>query len=173
MIVMMIVVGFLIAFIVKNFTLCLGFQCSQSSSSSYSSSSYISLKKAFISTELGCSVIYILLSLIFIYLFVKCYNRVPRVHPIALPLHVQNAMYKRQLTNLSRTARYWSMLTTSHNKMDYNDKLGILPSTKSYTGALKVCPNCEYVSPYIPTGKIVECPSCKYQSPFVEHGQQS
>jgi hypothetical protein len=170
---MLIVIGFLIAFISSNFTLCLGFQCSQSSSTSLSSSTYNTLKQAFIATEFVSSILYIILSIIYIILFIKCYKKLPRIHPIVRLEVVQSAIDKRQLSNLTSTSLYWSNSTISYNRPDHNEQSLILSSsTISYNGAQKLCPNCQFVSPYVPNENIVECPSCKYQSPLVEHAQQ-
>lgn len=173
-IVLLTVIGFLIAFIASNFTLCVASQCSQASSTSFSSSNYLTLKQAFISTELVCSIIYIILSIIYIILFIKCYKKIPPIHPIIRRLPTQSAMGSRQLSTLSQKSRSWSTLTGHHNRVNNNEHSRILSSSAStsYNGAQKVCPNCKHVSPYIPQGNIVECPNCKYQSPLVEHAQQ-
>jgi len=199
MVVMLVVMGFLMAFIVSNYTLCFGFQCSQSASTYFSSSTYNSLKQAFISCELACSIIYILLSIIYIIVFIKCYKQIPRIHPkvrasssvrSTVTGHRQSSTLSRisghrqssnlsrisghrQSSNLSRISRHESMSTISYNRSDITEKQRILStSTTSQSLAQKVCPNCKNVSPYIPQGNIVECPHCKYQSPLVEHAQQ-
>jgi hypothetical protein len=163
--VVIIVIVFLIIFIASSFTLCLGFQCYQNSSTRFSSSDYISLKRAFISCELACSFIYIILALIYIILFIKCYKKLPRNNSIIRPVSIQ----RKQLSTLSRKSRPWSLLVSSHKRSAINKRTRVLPS---HIGAQKVCPNCKHVSPYIPEGNIVECPKCRYQSPLVEHAQQ-
>jgi hypothetical protein len=165
--VILIVISFLIAFLATNFTLCLAFQCSQNSSTSFSSSTYIVLKQAFISCELVCTIIFLILSIIYIILFIKCYQKLPRNHSSIHP------MDNRQLSTLSKTSRPWSMSTISYNRSDIPKKNREIPSaTLSYYSAQKVCSNCQYISPYIPQGNMVECPKCSYQSPLVEHAQQ-
>jgi hypothetical protein len=166
--------GFLMAFIATNFTLCIGFQCSQNSSTPYSTSAYASLKQAFISCELACSIVYITLSIMYIILFIKCFKKLPRVHPLVVGVPRENTIVNRQVSSfLSRTSQHWSMSSTSYNRSDATDRINILSSsTLSYYSAQKICPNCKHVSPYIPEGNILECPSCKYQSPLVEHAQQ-
>jgi hypothetical protein len=167
---MIVVVVFMIIFIASNFTLCLGFQCSQNASTFYSSSDYITLKRAFISCELVCSVIYIILSAIYIILFIKCYKKIPAINPIIRPPSIQ---HKRQLSNLSKKSRPWSLSMASYNRSDINERTHVLSSSAiTHAIAQKVCPNCKHVSPYIPEGNIVECPQCGYQSPLVEHAQQ-
>jgi hypothetical protein len=170
---MMAVMGFLIAFIVSGFTLCLGFQCYLNSSTTFSSSTYTTLKQAFIGCELACSAAYIILSITYIIFFIKCYKKLPRIHPVVQRLPTQTVIENRQLSSLSRTSRPYSMSVISDNQQDINERISALSSsTATYSGAQKICPNCRHVSPYIPLGNIVECPSCKYQSPLVEHAQQ-
>jgi hypothetical protein len=144
--VVIIVIVFLIIFIASSFTLCLGFQCYQNSSTRFSSSDYI-------------------LALIYIILFIKCYKKLPRNNSIIRPVSIQ----RKQLSTLSRKSRPWSLLVSSHKRSAINKRTRVLPS---HIGAQKVCPNCKHVSPYIPEGNIVECPKCRYQSPLVEHAQQ-
>lgn len=196
--VMMIVIGFLIAFIATGFTLCLGIQCSQSSSTSFSSSDYSALKKAFISTEFVCSIGYVVCSIIYIVLFVKCYKKLPRIHPLVRREPSRISIEKRKFSTVSTKSRPLSVSVVSSNNQLINSEhirltssttvatgttgttaatgaAGTVPATNTsiaYTGVEKMCPNCRHISPYIPSGYIVECPNCKYQSPLVEHAQQ-
>ena len=165
MVIVMIVMGFLMTFIVTNFTLCLGFQCSQNTSTTYSTSVYLALKQAFISCELACSIIYLVLSILYIIFFVKCYQQIPRIHPMIRPLPPQSALGKRQLSTLSRTSRPCSTLSS----LKTIEQTRILSSSSL---AQKVCPNCKHVSPYTSQESIIQCPNCKYQSSLVEHAQQ-
>ncbi|CAF0872366.1 unnamed protein product [Rotaria sordida] len=171
--VMLVVIGFSIAFIATNFTLCFGYQCSQTSSTSYSSPTYTILKRAFISCELVFSIIYIMLSIIYVILFIKCYNKISSIHPIVHSLPVQSAISNKKLSNLSQSSQSWSLSPSSNNRSNINEPVRIISSTNIlYNVAQKVCPNCKYVSPYIPQGNTIECPKCGYQSNLVEHAQQ-
>jgi hypothetical protein len=173
-VVMFVVIGFLMAFIATNFKLCIGFQCYQKSSTSYSNSTYFILKQAFISTELACSVVHITLTIMYIILFVKCFKQLPRVHPLVVGLPRESTMITRQASVMSRTSRHLSAVSrTSHppSVVSARTRVSAL-SARSYYGAQKICPNCKYVSAYQPEENIVECPRCNYQSPFVEHAQQ-
>ncbi len=152
------------AFIATNFKLCIGFQCYRSSSTSYSNSTYTALKQAFISTELACSIVYITLSIMYIIVFVRCYQQLPRVHPFVAGVTREYNSTKRQASVMS---------TTSHNRALVSAQTGVASaSTLPYYRAQKVCPNCKHVSEYVPDESIVVCPRCKYQSPLVEHAQQ-
>lgn len=184
--VLLVVIGFLIAFMASNFTLCLGFQCYQNSTTfasylndtylPYSSYNYTILKRAFIVSELVCSFVYIVFAVMYILLFIRCLKKLPKTPPVALAVP-QTSPAKIHMT--SHTQR-----TTTH--VSNISSIGQLPSAKSsltvtnpsapnspYYRAQKVCPNCKHVSPYVPEKNIVECPNCHYQSPYVEHAQQS
>jgi hypothetical protein len=171
--VLFVVIGFLIAFIASNFTLCLGFQCSHSASTYYSSSTYTSLKAAFISCELAFSIIYIILSIIYIIFYIKCYNKIPTINPVVRSVPLQSAMGTRQLGTLSQASRSWPQSASTYNRGDMSEPIRVSTSSITpYNGAQQVCPICKHVSPYISLGNIVQCPKCGYQSPFVEHAQQ-
>ncbi|CAF0825378.1 unnamed protein product [Rotaria sp. Silwood1] len=172
MLVMLVVIGFLITFIATNFTLCLGFQCFQTSSSSHSSSTYTTIKQVFIVCELVFSIIYTILSIIYIILFIKCYNKISRIHPIVHSLPVSSGISNKTLTNFSRSRQSGSVSTISNNRSNINEQVRLVSSTYAYNGAQKVCPNCKHVSSYMPQENIIECPKCGYQSNLVEHAQQ-
>jgi len=100
------VIGFLITFICNDFTLCFDFQCDQTSTSftsssnntsslTFSSTTYTILKRVFIICELVCSVIFIIFSIIYIILFIKCSRQLPRIHPIKRIPHIQNVVSGR------------------------------------------------------------------------------
>ena len=90
-VVVLVMMGFSMVFIIAtNFTLCLGFQCSQNFSTTYSSSVYNTLKQAFISTELACSIVYITLAIMYTIVFVKYYRKLPRVHPLVVGVSRDN-----------------------------------------------------------------------------------
>jgi hypothetical protein len=170
--VVLVMMGFLMAFIATSFTLCISFQCSRNPSTTYSSSTYTTLKQAFISTELACSIVYITLSVMYIIVFIKCYKKLPRVHPLVLGVTRENNMMKRQVSAIFRTSRHLAAVSsTSYSRSLINAGTRML-SAFSYYRAQKVCPNCKHVSAYIPEESIVECPRCKYRSPYVEHAQQ-
>ena len=163
-IVVLVMIAFLMAFIATNFKLCIGFQCSQSSSTAYSNATYTILKQAFISTELACSIVYITLSIMYIIVFVRCYQQLPRIHPLVAGVTREYNTVKRHTSVLS---------TTSHNRPPVSAQTGMASaSTFPYYRAQKVCPNCKHVSEYVPDENVVECPRCKYQSTLVEHAQQ-
>ncbi len=171
--VLFVVIGFLIAFIASNFTLCLGIQCSQGASTYYSSSTYTSLKAAFISCELAFAVIYIILSIIYIILYIKCYQKIPTVNPVVRSVPLRSSMGTRQLGTLSQASRTWPQSSLSYNPVDMSEQMRISTSSITpYNGAQQVCPICQHVSPYISSRNIVQCPKCGYRSPFVEHAQQ-
>ena len=155
------VMGFLMAFIATTFTLCLVLQCSENSTTSFSNATYLSLKQGFITTEFACSTIYMALAVVYIVLFVKCYNKLPRIHPLIRPVPVEHTLGTRQSSILSTS------LSIHHRLDTYEGKRTPVP-----VHAEKVCPKCQHVSPYIPEEKFVQCPKCKYQSPLVEHAQQ-
>jgi hypothetical protein len=170
-VVVFVVIGFLMAFIATNFKLCVSFQCYQNSSTSYSNSTYTTLKQAFISTELACSVVHITLSVMYIIAFVKCYKKLPRVHPLVIGLPRENTVMKRQVSVISRHLSAVSSTSYNRSLISARTRASSL-SARSYYGAQKICPNCKYVSPYYPEENIVECPRCKYRSQYVEHAQQ-
>jgi ribosomal protein S27AE len=177
------VVGFLIAFIASNFTLCLGFQCSQASTTfastsntayfTFSSSTYTLLKQVFIICELVCAVIFIIFSIIYIILFVKCSKKLPRIHPVVPPAPVKSAANNRLTSSLTQSSRPLSMSQRSHIPSAATQQTRMTPlSAESYHTAEKICPNCGHISPYTPNDDILECPKCNYQSNLVEHAQQ-
>lgn len=161
MIIIIIVMGFLMAFIATSYNFCLDLQCSQNSSTSFSNATYISLKQGFITTEFICSTIYMALAGVYIVLFIKCYNKIPRIHPLIRPATVEHTLGTRQSSILS-------MSMSIHHRSDTQ----LSRQTPVPVRAEKVCPQCQHVSPYIPDEKLVQCPKCKYRSPLVEHAQQ-
>lgn len=171
--VMFIVIGFLITFIVTNYTICFGFQCSQPTSTSFSSSTYRSLKQAFIGCELAASIVYVILAVIYIILFIKCYNKVSKIHRNVRSVSIRTSLGHSALSSLSRSHKKRSISIASSNRINPNERTTTTVSTTiQYNGAEKVCPNCKHVSPYFPESDIIECPKCGYQSNLVEHAQQ-
>ena len=177
----MIASGFLIAFIATDFTLCLGIQCSQPSSTIFSSSDYFKLKQAFISCELACSILFIILSIFYIFYFIKCYKKLPRIHPIVRPERTvtQSTLGLPQLSTMSKVSRPWSLSTRTnthhHSRVATTEHIRIsstATTTAIQSTAEKICPICKHVSPYIPGDDIIVCPNCGYKSPLVEHAQQ-
>lgn len=149
------------AFIATNFTLCLGLQCLESSSTSFDSSSYSALKQGFIGTEFICSTIYVTLAILYIVLFIKCSYKIPRNARLIRPVPLQHTLGTRQSSILSAS-------TMTYHRSNTTDSL----RSQTTSRAEKVCPNCQHVSPYIPQDGLVQCPKCQYQSPLVEHAQQ-
>lgn len=161
MAIVIIMMGFLMAFIATGFALCLGLQCLENSSTSFSNSTYSALKQGFISTEFVCSTIYIALAILYIVLFVKCYQKIPRIPRLIRPVPLQHTLGTRQSSILSAS-------TNTYYRSNTMDSIRSQTSSR----AEKVCPNCKHISPYIPQENLVQCPKCKYQSPLVEHAQQ-
>ena len=182
-VVILVVIGFLIAFMATNFTLCLGFQCSQNTTTfaanlndtylAMSSYSYTILKRAFIVSELVCSFIYIVFAVMYIGLFIRCMKQLPSIRPIA---RATTTTTTRQKSHISRvtTTHVSTISNISQAPSATSNRTAANPSAPNspYNRAQKVCPNCQYVSPYVPEKNIVECPNCHYQSPYVEHAQQ-
>ncbi|UJR10382.1 hypothetical protein I4U23_014587 [Adineta vaga] len=168
-VVVLLVIGFLIAIVASDFSLCLGFQCSQQASTYFSSSTYNFLKRAFILCELLCAIIYIILSILYIVLFIKRYHTSKRIDSTRSVSPVRTTIVRRRLPTSSRK----SQLLVGSNRLNVNEKTYVLSSSLvAYNGAQQVCPICKHISVYIPHGNIVQCPKCSYQSPLVEHAQQ-
>ena len=168
--VLLVSIGFLIAFISTTFTMCLGTQCSQTSNSfvsqsntspyRFSTETYYQLKRIFIGFQLALSLLFIICSIIYIILFIRCSNEVPHIYPIQDVETIDKLSTGQRLTSIPSSVRSGRSSTI------------VYTTTTSYYRAQKVCPNCKHVSEYVPDKDIVECPKCKYQSPLVEHAQQ-
>lgn len=177
--VLLVVIGFLIAFVASDFTLCIGSQCSQTSTTfvseynrskfSFSAATYTLLKRVFIVCELVCAVIFTQLSIIYIVVYVKCLQKLPHIHPVRRLPPITTAVNHQSISS----ARSLSMASIQHAQSTVSSQSQRLVSkTSGYYQAQKVCPECGHVSPYVPATNIVECPKCHYRSPFVEHAQQ-
>ncbi len=178
--VLLAVIGFLIAFIISDFTLCFGFQCNQTSTTfistsnttyfTYSSTMYAILKRIFIICELVCAVIFIIFSIIYIILFIKCLKQLPHIHPLIHALPIQSAVSNRLTSSVSQSI---SMSHVNYIQSDVREQIHMAPSATGLSyNAQKICPNCQYLSPYIPNEDVLRCPECDYQSHLVEHAQQ-
>lgn len=182
-VVLLVVMGFLIAFMATNFTLCLGFQCSQNTTTfaanlndtylAMSSYSYTILKRAFIVSELVCSFVFVVFAVMYIGLFIQCMKKLPDIRPIARATTEATTRRKSRQSRVT-TTHVSSISDMSQIPSPTSNRTKTNPSAPNspYYRAQKICPNCQYVSPYIPEKNVVECPSCHYQSPYVEHAQQ-
>jgi predicted RNA-binding Zn-ribbon protein involved in translation (DUF1610 family) len=118
-------------------------------------------------------VIYILSSIIYIILFVRCLKQLPRIHPLKQGPPIKSAVSNRLTSSLSPSSRPLSTSNISYMRSETSAQTHVAASaTILYSSAQKVCPNCGHISPYIPDKDIVECPKCAYKSPLVEHAQQ-
>jgi len=181
--VLLVVIGFLIAFIISDFTLCFGFQCDQTSTTfvstsnpnylTFSSTMYGILKRVFIISELVCAVIFIIFSIIYIILFIKCLKKLPYIHPLKHTLPIRSAVSNRLKSSISQSSQSISMSYVNYIQSDVREQSHMAPSaTRLSYNAQKRCPKCQYISPYIPNEDVVKCPKCNYQSHLVEHAQQ-
>jgi len=177
------VIGFLIAFIIRDFTLCFGFQCDQTSTTfistsnttyfTYSSIIYGILKRVFIICELVCAVIFIIFSIIYIILFIKCLKQLPHIHPLKHALPTRSAVSNRLKSSASQSTQPISMLRVDYIQSDVRGHSHTAPSaTRLSYNAQEICPKCQYISPYIPNEDVDKCSICDYRSHLVEHAQQ-